>query len=82
MDGTCGHVRDEITRTDVTRIGSVPLLVPPEEPLAYASMITSLTHGISASGKGVASNASRKTSKPGQPALGNGLVDKMLAAQT
>lgn len=66
----------------LTRIGSELLLVPPEESLAYVSEIASLAHGISAPSKGVVSNASRMTSKPGQSELGNGLVDKMLATQT
>lgn len=64
-----------------TRIVSELLLVPPE-PLAYVSVIASLAHGISAPSEGVVSNASRMTSKPGHPELGNGLMDKMLAAQT
>lgn len=66
----------------LTRIGSELLLVPPEEPLDYASVIASQAYGISAPSERVISNASRMTSKPGQPELGNGLVDKMLAAQT
>lgn len=66
---------ESLGQMSLTRIGSELLLVPPEEPLDYA-------YGISAPSERVISNASRMTSKPGQPELGNGLVDKMLAAQT
>lgn len=73
---------ESLGQMSLTRIGSELLLVPPEEPLDYASVIAFQAYGISAPSEGVISKASRMTSKPGQPELGNGLVNKILAAQT